>query len=427
MDSQEINRQGPKVAVPCARALGSQSLRRTLALSTVLLAVPACRLCADGGYFHRPVQAQAGVGYSADQRCIVVYDRFSGMETMVLETKYEGRPGDYAWVIPVPNLPGRSDVTVWGQGALAFDDLFNLTEPRAVLRESGVGCAGCGAGGGGAGGGGATLAGVNVVDRLSVRGVDISLLSANDSRNLNSWLNDNNYRFPPEADPVLQHYITKHWFFLAAKVEVPVGSGASGDAKPLEPLKFAFRTDKIVFPLRISSVSSGPIAREVLLYVFSTARVRADNFPTVAMSLPAQEYNSAEEFRAAYQEAFLRTVRQPEGPALVVEYAKEVPPDRLSGTIVGTLLAPGQQWYLTRLRTFLSSTDMKDDIVFARDLGDVAVELTASIEDPLVKRARRTALAFVLAVGLLHVVRQRNGRSVRDALVAVAAAAFLLL
>ena len=137
MDSQEINRQGPKVAVPCARALGSQSLRRTLALSTVLLAVPACRLCADGGYFHRPVQAQAGVGYSADQRCIVVYDRFSGMETMVLETKYEGRPGDYAWVIPVPNLPGRSDVTVWGQGALAFDDASMLAVAKlAVLGAS---------------------------------------------------------------------------------------------------------------------------------------------------------------------------------------------------------------------------------------------------------------------------------------------------
>jgi hypothetical protein len=132
---------------------------------------------------------------------------------------------------------------------------------------------------------------------------------------------------------------------------------------PRDPLKLTFRTDQFVFPMRISSVSSRPSGSAILLYVFAPYRVRAENFPTVEMKPPSLTADTLSALRLAYQEAFQKLLDQPQGRALVVEYAKPSLGQDFGG-FTRNLLVPWRTYYLTRLRTIFRPEHMTDDIVF---------------------------------------------------------------
>ena len=344
---------------------------------TVLLTADWMRLAlADGGIFPIVIDNPLGVGHSADQRAILVFDPETKTQTMVLSTMYVGQPADFAWVIPVPNLPSREQITVWEGGEFAFWELFDKTEPRLQTSSLGlVGCRGCGYASDAPGPlsepAEPGFVGVKVVDRLQVKGLDITLLNAQSATDLTGWLNANGYRFPEEAVNVLEHYIAKGWDFVAVKVDTPDEESQSMPPSPplwrgyfpRNPLKLTFRTDRCVFPMRISSVSSRPSGNAILLYVFAPYRVRAENFPTVEMKPPSLTANTLSELRLAYQEAFQKLLDQPQGRALVVEYAKPFLGQDF-GEFIRSLLVPWQTYYLTRLRTVFRPEHMTDDIVF---------------------------------------------------------------
>jgi hypothetical protein len=63
--------------------------------------------------------------------------------------------------------------------------------------------------------------GVKVVDRLQIKGLDITLLNAQSATDLTGWLNANGYRYPEGAVNVIEHYIAKEWSFVAVKVDTP--------------------------------------------------------------------------------------------------------------------------------------------------------------------------------------------------------------
>ncbi len=338
--------------------------------SMLLMAAWMRPASADGVIF--PITP--GVGYSADQRAILVFDPEAKTETMVLSTMYFGQPADFAWVIPVPTLPSRDQVTVWEGGEVAFSELFYQTEPRLQVSRPGLdivttdwGCSGCG----GASPGPAAapgFAGVEVVDQLQIKGLDITLLNAQSATDLTGWLNANGYRFPETAVNVLEHYIAKGWAFVAVKVDTPDEESRlvpplwSGYF-PRDPLKITFRTDRCVFPMRISAVTSRPEGSAILLYVLAPYRVRAGNFPTVEMKPPSLTTSTLADFRIAYQQAFQKLLNQPQGRALVVEYAKPSLGQDFN-PVARSLLVPWHLYYLTRLRTIFRPEHMTDDIVF---------------------------------------------------------------
>ena len=343
-------------------------------LSVLLTAIWMHPALADGVIFF---DIPLGVGHSADQRAILVFDPETKTQTMVLSTMYVGQPADFAWVIPVPNLPSRDQVAVWEGGEIAFWELFDKTEPR-LQRGDGIteivtieGCSYCGSAGDKAPLGSGFL-GVEVVDRLQIKGLDITLLNAQSATDLTGWLNANGYRFPEGAVNVLEHYIAKGWSFVAVKVDTPDEESQSmlppppplwRGYFPRNPLKLTFRTDRCVFPMRISSVSSRPSGSGILIYVFAPYRVRAENFPTVEMKPPTLTVSTLADFRLAYQEAFQKLLDQPQGRALVVEYAKPSLGQDF-GEFIRSLLVPWQTYYLTRLRTIFRPDHMTDDIVF---------------------------------------------------------------
>jgi Uncharacterized protein conserved in bacteria len=355
----------------------SRHHRRKAALAvcfSVLLITAWVRLAlADGGIFPFIL---LGVSHSADQRAILVFDPETKTETMVLSTMYVGQPADFAWVIPVPNLPSRDQIAIWDGGELAFWELFDKTEPRLKTEPQlqmpilGLGgCEHCGRPAPVAGEpSDSGFVGVKVVDRLQIKGLDITLLNAQSATDLTGWLNANGYRYPEGAVNVIEHYIAKGWSFVAVKVDTPDEESQSTPSSlwsgyfPRDPLKLTFRTDQFVFPMRISSVSSRPSGSAILLYVFAPYRVRAENFPTVEMKPPSPTADTLSALRLAYQEAFQKLLDQPQGRALVVEYAK--PSLGQDFGFTRNLLVPWRTYYLTRLRTIFRPEHMTDDIVF---------------------------------------------------------------
>lgn len=404
------------------------SMLRVVAAGVLLLAVvrpfPAA---ADGGFFWPTTTwdywytVEAEVGYSADQRGIIVFEAEDEVETLVLHTEYDGGRADYAWIIPVPHLPKSEDIDTMADGWAAFDQLYHKTEPRGVITGPAFLCA-CGAGAGD----GTSYPGVNVVDTLSIDNYRIALLEADDSRNLGRWLNDNEYRFPEEAEDELAYYVAKDWRFVAVRIALPSGGG-TGEGQRQDPLKMMFATDEIVFPLRISNVSSRQHKQtEILLYVFSTAgRVKVrKGFATPEMDLGLGTFETEEGFREAYQQMFQVVLNRYGGRAFVVEYAQWMEPWWLSNSAMRELFHPNRRYYLTRLRTFLDRDDMAEDVYFTRAPTDQPFQIVRSIE-PRAKRERRLyASALVLLCATLVGV---HGHSRRSFLRAYLAALLVLL
>jgi HEAT repeat protein len=211
------------------------------------------------------------------QKAVILHH--AGREDLLLQVKYEGAVDEFGWLIPVPSEP-----TVERGSMTAFYELSELTQRNF---------------GGGLGGGvmtkGADTEGkapqVKVIETKTAGAYRVSILAANDAAGLENWLKENRYSIPGGKIQrgVVDDYIRRGWFFVAAKIDLTGGTGfevvagkaqgSGGTAKArssvqqklasgeLHPLLISFDTAKCVFPLKISSV--GGKASEVSLYVLS--------------------------------------------------------------------------------------------------------------------------------------------------------------
>jgi hypothetical protein len=364
---------------------------------------------ADGGFFF----AESGIGHSADQQAILFFDPEEEQQTMVLLTGQDwespsARAG-YAWVVPVPSLMRREDFTVLEDGRLAFDELAELTEPRAYVWASG--CSPCAAPL--ANDGSSTTPGVSELASFSVERYDIHILSATESQDLQGWLLDRDYAFPTESVPILQHYIDRGWYFTAVQVAVPDAPSSSPPDSTTateeadlpsaanDLLQMTFTTSKPIFPLRISAVSSRfDEPTEVLLYIFAPYRVEARNYATPAMSpIERSEYSTVREFRDIYQSRYNQLRAAAENKAFVVEYAAPHIDSRarVPLTSLHPIIHPDSTYFLTRLRAELWPEQMDDDVLLVRAPSDDPVEITALIL-PSLRQNRRPILLATLAL-----------------------------
>ena len=352
------------------------------ALVIVYLLLPCRSAPADGGMF--PVFA--GSAASSDQRAVLTFD--GGRETLVLQTAYDGDGTDFAWVIPVPVQLGPGDIGT--ADPRIFDDLYQLTEPRAYQGGGGGGLFGCGRSGGGA------LTSVRVWHVLEVDGYDVAVLSAGESSDLADWLDQNGYAFPVGQQAALDYYVGKSWVFVATKLS-PAGSGGGDEARPL---RLSFDTAEPVFPMRISSTTStGEV--EVLLYVIAGHRVTSTNYATQAVQLSALYRDG--DFGAYYEQQFRESLAQAGAGSLLVEYAG-ILPSYMASTHAADLGLGSGTYYVTRLRSYLQPHHMTEDILLAEAPNDDPFEVrvaSAASGDARVRLARLGAiLVIATALGL---------------------------
>jgi hypothetical protein len=209
------------------------------------------------------------------QKAIIVYD--AGREDLLLQVKYEGPLEEFGWLIPVPSLP-----TVEKGSMQPFYELSQLTQRQFGAAHRGYAAS--------PGTLGAPEEAVKVIEVKTVGAYEVAILSAQDAGSLQGWLRGHKYSFPGGKAGIIDEYVRKGGYFIAAKIDLgkavsfqrasdttPKSAGPATQARKaiqkqlssgeLHPLLISFDTPKCIYPLRISAVSGKP--SEVSLYVLS--------------------------------------------------------------------------------------------------------------------------------------------------------------
>ncbi len=262
------------------------------------------------------VAGETGVA-STEQKGIII-ELPDAREVALFQTTYHGPAADFAWIIPVPGEPGDDDVFLASTDLI--DMVLDTTRPLVNTeietphawrgRSKTLGTAGVeGVMGLGEPGGGPT---VTLHRRMEVGDYDVSVLSATGTQVLLDWLAANGYRSPKGHEELIQHYVDKHWYFVALKVlsKVVTEKPVMDDVKPIG---IRFSTEQLVYPLYISRGSSRE-KTALLLVALTEQPVECEQLTTVSLPLERK-------FRPGTCYAHIRrdALRRPE-PAAVREY-----------------------------------------------------------------------------------------------------------
>jgi len=233
----------------------------------LLLLTTATPALADGGFFPDSVYRDL---YESEQKALILYGNSTGnyTEQLILSVSFEGDAEDFAWVIPVPNLP---------EIAVTDAELFwELSDFTAVEVPRGGGCYGAFPGEGEGEDGG-----VDVIEEQVVGPYATATLSATNATALADWLNANGYIFPEEGQEIVSEYIEKEWYFVATKINaIEEGTNYTLAEGAIEPIVLSFASNQTVYPLRISSLSTKTATPpEVLLYVLGAHVMVPEQYP----------------------------------------------------------------------------------------------------------------------------------------------------
>jgi len=261
----------------------------------------------------------------------VVLARDGQQTSITMASDYEGKPSEFALVVPVPSFIEKSQISV--VDTKTIDHLDAFTEPRLVQyfdedpcyqpmptaalsyartasRKSNLASASQPA----------AYSGVTVEARYDVAEYDISILSAEQSDGLIRYLTDNGYKIPAGAEPVVGSYIKQKMHFFVAKVNVKRMNDL-GRAY-LKPLQVRYETLKFMLPLRLGTVNAnGP--QDLTIYALTRrGRVEASNYRNIKVPSDVDvPLYVANDFPNFYKAAFDRAVERENMRGVFVEYA----------------------------------------------------------------------------------------------------------
>lgn len=301
------------------RAPGLTALVAAFALTSVLaLSPPALAFCgfyvakADTDLFNRASK--------------VVLVRDGDRTVLTMANDYQGEPEEFALVVPVPTFLERDQIHVGNRAAL--DHLDAYTAPRLVEYYDPNPCRRVlmeraqvpEAADTGEGGSRADALGVTVEASYSVGEYDILILSAEESRGLETWLREEGYRIPEGASEVLGSYLKQGMRFFVAKVDLAEQERLGYSF--LRPLQIAYEDRRFMLPIRLGTVNAaGP--QELFVYTLTrTGRVETTNYRTVKLPSDVEVPGFVEdEFGEFYQALFDRQVEEHDMRAVFLEYA----------------------------------------------------------------------------------------------------------
>jgi hypothetical protein len=315
-------------------------------VAIVFLLALATPVFADGGFFPDSMYRDL---YESAQKAVILYGNCTGdctgnctgncTEHLILSVSWEGDAEDFAWVVPVPNMP---EIAV--TNAELFWELSDFTATEVPGGGGGFGCFYYAAEGEGDG--------VDVIEEKVVGPYSTAILSATNATALAEWLNANGYVFPEEGEEIITEYIEKEWYFVATKINaVDEDTGYALAEGAIAPIVLSFASNETVYPLLISSLSATTATPpEVLLYVLADHVMVPEQYP-LHIGYGNWEDN-----------------------AFTLEFGKNVTVQDLSEYyilpgLVSTCLS-GDEFYLTKLRGRISSDQMVDIELLRYEEGD---------------------------------------------------------
>jgi hypothetical protein len=355
------------------------------ALIGLAVALEAAPAAACGGFFC----GQQPVDQTAER---ILFEVGESSVTMTTQISFNGDAADFAWVLPLSDVPLDGSLEVWHQQALNALDantgpVFFPPDDPACYYD----CAGCNFG----------LPGsapqeeadsapppVQVFIRQEVGEYDVAVIGSEDPAALIQWLNDEGYRITPPMEPYIERYTSEGLKFLALKLL------DTADVKDLSPFRFTLPGTTPTIPLRMTALAAEP-EMSILTFVLASQRFEGKNWANLEIPDDQIRYNPTTYYATSVSTNWPRLVAQAvdeaDGQGWVTELAG--PSSNYVGLLqnqvqngnfatpedaeaAADLLAAFQAHpYLTRLYTRVSAEEMTSDPVFGRTtLGDVARE-----------------------------------------------------
>jgi len=261
----------------------------------------------------------------------VVLVRDGDRTVMTMANDFEGEPKEFAVVIPVPTFLKREQIHV-GEKSLV-DHLDAYSAPRLVEYFDSNPCerleyrmmdklAMPAAKSSVAEQQRANAQGVTIEAQYTVGEYDILILSAQQSSGLETWLQQNGYRIPPGASPVISSYLRQNMRFFVAKVNLAEHSKLGFSY--LRPLQVAYESPKFMLPIRLGMVNAKG-TQDLFVYALTrNGRVETTNYRTAKLPIDAElpvYLKQPNEFAAFYKAMFARQVEGQDGRAVFLEYA----------------------------------------------------------------------------------------------------------
>ena len=290
-------------------------MRALLAISAFIFVPKTALAC--GGMFCDAVQPvdQAAerivFAWAEDEDCT------DGVVTVEVQISYTGDADDFAWVVPVPDVP-----ELFVSNDAAFTVLANATMPSFPLVDEEHGsCDGGllaperGAASGddtaGAEGGDLGQGGVNVIASETVGPYDTVVLQATNSGVLVEWLQEQGYAIPSDIEPVLAPYLADHQYFVALKL------ASNKDEGDLAPLGMTYCGSAASIPIQLTSIASiDDLPIEV--FVLGPSRAVPDNYLHVRINEAAIDWYGG---GFNYRDVVRRAANEAGGQAFATDFS----------------------------------------------------------------------------------------------------------
>jgi hypothetical protein len=222
-------------------------------------------------------QAHAACSYFAalerdvtqpSQRALITWDPEGKVETFTVQPVFQGNADDFGMVIPTPAQPKLKEAP-----RDIFKDLalYTVLEPRpctkrvpktagsypSMARRAEV----------------QEKSTVRVLEAGVVGTLDYKIITAEKASDLYAWLKEHQYSYAGD-EATLDFYVKKKWFFTVMKIDPKqMKRDPSGNyTGEVSPTRFQFSSAKLVYPLRITSLSVKD-QTEALFYVLTTRKI----------------------------------------------------------------------------------------------------------------------------------------------------------
>jgi hypothetical protein len=300
----------------------------------------------------------------------IVFSVHEDSTTMVVQIAYSGAAADFAWVLPLGQLPDVDSLDVFPQQALTALDAN--TGPAFVFPEQ---CPGLGAcitcSGLVADGGPVTVHFETVVGPYEVAGIE-----SDDPEALFTWLQEHQFNVSDAMRPYIETYIREDMKFLVAKLQ------PGRDVSEIEPLKLELPGTTPAIPLRMTALAAEP-EMSLMVLIFGDQRYGGANWPDV--EIPSESILWRKQGfwpRTNWTALVARGVDEAGGQGWVTEFAGSTEPLRAlldantnplpevqaASAAVRALI--GDASYVTRLYSRLSPEEISDDPLFRRVAGE---------------------------------------------------------
>ncbi len=252
-----------------------------------------------------------------------------------VQIRYAGDPEQFAWIVPVPNVP---DLEI--SHTIAFGMVDEGTSPVAFSRyeslcpvpeyqcerhptpdcelpwddDHGAGTTDPTGGDSDGGDPGSPPSGVDVIDMQTVGDYETVTFTADDAALAVDWLQENGFIVNETMTPYMQPYIDGGMVFVAAKLV----AGAGVDS--IKPLKITYDGTQPMIPLQLTAVAAEP-HMTVSAFIYSDESFAPVDHPLI--DLDAGRIGSDRNGRMNYPMVLAASIDEAGGDAFVREYEGE--------------------------------------------------------------------------------------------------------